>query len=152
MQLAFLTVGHRFHCIICALNFSTSAMFRCILAVFFSVSSTFHHGSVFLCVSHIPLWQCFSLCCPHSIMVMFFSVLATFHHGSVFSSCVSATFHYGNVFFLCVSHIPLWQCFSRCQPHFIMAVFFSVSATSHHGNVFLCVSHIAWWQCFFPVC
>ena len=194
VQLAFLTVSHRFHCIICALNFSTSAMFHCILAVFFSVSSTFHHGSVFLCVSHIPLWQCFSLCCPHSIMAVFFSVSATshhgnvflcvshipswqcffsscvsatFHHGSVFFlpvcqphsimavlffSCVSATFHYGNVFSLCVSHIPLWQCFSLCQPHFIMAVFFSVSATFHHGNVFLCISHIPSWHFCCCVC
>ena len=136
VQLAFLTVSHRFHCIICALNFSTSAMFHCILAVFFSVSSTFHHGSVFHCVSRIPSWQCFSLYQLHPIMAMFFSVLATFHHGSGF-------------FFLCVCHIPLWQClFPVCQPHSIMAVFFSVSATFHHGSVFLCVSHISSWQCF----
>ena len=102
------------------------------MAMFFScVLATCHYGSVFLCVSHISSWQCFSLCQPHSIMVMFFSVSATSHHGNFVCVCVS-------------------------QLHPIMAMFFcgrvSVSAASHHGNVFLwacgCVSCIPSWQCF----
>ena len=75
------------------------------MAVFFSVSATFHHGSVFLCVSHIPSWQCFSLYQPHPIMAIFVCV------------CVSAASHHGNFLRVCVS-----------QPHPIMAMFFYVSA------------------------